>query len=79
MSVDFTLLKELLVTRLRVPAELIGPDVTFEDLELDSLALVEFLTVVEDELGLCVAEEDVAAHFTVAQAVEALADKAVRS
>ncbi|MCZ7416827.1 MULTISPECIES: acyl carrier protein [unclassified Streptomyces] len=61
-----------------VPHDLIRPDATFKDMELDSLALVEFATLMEDTLGVSLPEEhigstlgEVAAYLTEARAAAA--------
>jgi acyl carrier protein len=71
-------LAAFLVSRLRVPAELIGPDVTFEALELDSLALVELLATIEDEMGVRIDEEEIDSQFSMAQTVDLLTTRGVR-
>ncbi|MFG3380136.1 acyl carrier protein [Streptomyces sp. NPDC047999] len=41
-----------LTGHLGVPADQVHPDVTFQDLDVDSLALAELLVIVETELGV---------------------------
>lgn len=51
MAGIYELLVDLLVNRFEVDRAAVGPDVTFEDLEMDSLFLVELLLVLQSELG----------------------------
>jgi acyl carrier protein len=43
---------EILTTQFQVEPDEIRPDVTFEDLELDSLFMVELVLVLQKELGV---------------------------
>ncbi|MFJ7085944.1 acyl carrier protein [Streptomyces griseus] len=61
----FELLKGILVVKLKVPAELITPEATIEDIDLDSLALVELALLIEQELDVSVDEDDLAGARTV--------------
>jgi acyl carrier protein len=54
------------------PAE-IKPDATFEELDVDSLDLVEVAQVVEEEHGVEIKGEDAQKFETVADAVEFVA------
>jgi acyl carrier protein len=51
MSGIYDLLVDLLVNRFEVDRDDVGPDKTFDELEMDSLFLVELLLVVQSELG----------------------------
>ena len=72
-------LAAILTTRLRVPADLIHPDASYADLDLDSLALVELLAVMDEELGVHVGEEEISADSTLAQTADLLTAKGVRT
>ncbi|MFC3998991.1 acyl carrier protein [Nocardiopsis sediminis] len=61
-------LVDLLVTRFQVDREAISPDATFEELELDSLFLVELLLVVQSELGVEISEDATSPQDTVQHA-----------
>jgi acyl carrier protein len=41
-----------LISTFRIPEDQLSPDVTLEQLELDSLALAEFVLVLEERLGV---------------------------
>jgi acyl carrier protein len=57
--------KEILVNRIGVPEESVvnDPDLTFEDLGLDSLAFVEIQLAIQQEYGFTIPDEH-AAHIT---------------
>lgn len=57
MEPVYDVLVRLLTDHFGVPHDLINPDATFEDMELDSLALVELATLLEDTLGVSLPEE----------------------
>jgi acyl carrier protein len=71
-------LSALLISRFGVTAdELRRPDVTFAELDLDSLALVEFALVAEKEFGVPFGEDEVSPQATVSDAVRLLTAKGV--
>jgi acyl carrier protein len=53
----------------------IGPDAEFEDLDVDSLDLVELAQIVEDEYGVQLKGEDMEGIKTVRQAVDLVMSK----
>lgn len=67
----------LLVSRFAVPEADLSPDATFADLDLDSLALVEFALVAEKEFGVRIADDEVSPDATVRDAAELLGAKGV--
>jgi acyl carrier protein len=52
MSAMYGRLVGLLVDRFEVDRAEIGPDTTFEDLDMDSLFLVELVLVIQSEFGV---------------------------
>ena len=66
-------LAALLITRFGVTRDEVRPDVTFAELDLDSLALVEFAMVAEKEFGIPIGEDELAPQATVTDAVELIA------
>ncbi|RPE39187.1 acyl carrier protein [Streptomyces sp. Ag109_O5-1] len=52
-------LKQVLVTNLKVDREVIRPTATLEDIELDSLAIVELSLYLESELGISISSEEI--------------------
>lgn len=61
-----------------VEASEVRPDATFAELDLDSLAIVEFALVAEKEFGVPIGEDEVSPHATVTDALALLGAKGVR-
>ena len=67
---------ELLVEELGLDADKITMDATFEeDLEVDSLGLVELLMALEDNFGVQIPDEEAESLVTVGEAVDLVAKK----
>jgi acyl carrier protein len=71
-------LKEILVTKLNVAPEKVTPEVTWDDLELDSLAVVELSLVLETELDVQVSEDELFEIQTVGALVDLIETKITR-
>lgn len=54
----FDSLKDILVGKLKAEPERVTPDATSEDVELDSLAVVELALVMEKEFGIAVTDDE---------------------
>jgi acyl carrier protein len=64
-------LKEVLVSELGLDADKISEGASFEqDLEVDSLGVVELLMALEDEFGVKIPDEEAEDIHTVGQAVD---------
>ena len=64
-------LKEVLVNEMGLDAEKISEEASFEeDLEVDSLGVVELLMALEDEFGVKIPDEEAEDIRTVGQAVD---------
>jgi acyl carrier protein len=57
-------------------ASQITPQATFEELDIDSLDLVELAQIVEDEYGVVLKGEDMKEMKTVGDAIDLIADRA---
>jgi acyl carrier protein len=69
-------LTELLVEELGLDADKITMEATFEeDLEVDSLGVVELLMALEDSFGVQIPDEEAEAIGTVGQAVDIVESK----
>lgn len=64
-------LKEVLVSELGLDAEKLADEASFEeDLEVDSLGVVELLMALEDEFGVKIPDEEAEDIRTVGQAID---------
>ncbi|MFG1667010.1 acyl carrier protein [Streptomyces sp. Y7] len=72
MSAMYGRLVGLLVDRFEVDRAEIGPDTTFEDLDMDSLFLVELLLVIQSELGVHLDDDAASPGDTISQVAELL-------
>jgi acyl carrier protein len=70
MSSMYDRLVEILVTRFGVGREEIRPDATFEELEMDSLFLVELVLTVQNELGVSIDDEHASPRDTIASVAD---------
>ncbi len=69
-------LKTLLVNELGLEEDKITPEATFEeDLEVDSLGVVELLMALEDEFGVTIPDEEAEDITTVSEAVDVVMTK----
>lgn len=68
----------ILVDNFGVDAEAVSPEATFEDLDLDSLDLVEFALAAEEELGVRIEDEEAEGLDTLGAAVKLLEDKGAK-
>ncbi|HLM87078.1 MAG TPA: acyl carrier protein [Solirubrobacteraceae bacterium] len=70
-SFGFEDLKRILVDRVGLPEDVVkdDPDLTFEDMGLDSLALVEIQLAMEQEYGFTVEDEDAERIVNVGEAI----------
>jgi acyl carrier protein len=65
----FEQFKSLLVDKLKVSPDLITPEATGEDIELDSLAVVELSLMIETEFGVSVSDDELLEAKTVGDMV----------
>lgn len=65
----------ILVDNFGVDQESVSPEATFEDLDLDSLDLVEFALAAEEELGVRIEDEEAEGLQTLGAAVKLLEEK----
>ena len=74
----FEKIREVLCEQLDLDPSEIQMDTNFkEDLDADSLDLLELVTTLEDEYGINISEEDMEKLTTVGAVVEYLEDKGV--
>jgi acyl carrier protein len=70
-------LSGILITYFGVEESEVRPDVTFAELDLDSLAIVEFALVAEKEFGVAIGDDEVSPQATVTDALALLGMKGV--
>lgn len=70
-------LSGILVSHFGVEEHEVTPDATFAELDLDSLAIVEFALVAEQEFGVVIAEDEVSPKARLADAIALLTAKGV--
>jgi acyl carrier protein len=75
MSAVYDRVAELLTDKFGVDSDDIKPDATFEDLDLDSLDLVEFALAAEEELGVRISDDEAAELETLDDTVKLLEAK----
>ena len=73
----FTRLSGILTSYFGVDESEVRPDATFAELDLDSLAIVEFALVAEKEFGVPIGDDEVSPHATVSDALALLGSKGV--
>jgi acyl carrier protein len=72
----FTVLQDCAVEVLHVDAAAVTPEARFkEDLDADSLALIEFVMALEEKLDISVPEEELDGVTTVGQALDLVMTK----
>ncbi|MEV7422222.1 MULTISPECIES: acyl carrier protein [unclassified Streptomyces] len=71
----FETLKEMLVSKLKVAPEQITPEATREDVELDSLAVVELSLLLEKELGLQISDDELLEAATIRDMADLMAER----
>ncbi len=78
MATVYDKVKELLIEKFGVEEDEISREATFEDLDLDSLDLVEFALAAEDELGVRITDEEAEQLVTLDDTVKLLEEKGAK-
>ncbi|SDD17975.1 acyl carrier protein [Actinokineospora iranica] len=73
----FETLKNILVDKLKVSPDQITMEASKEDVELDSLAVVELSLVLEKELGLKISDDELIEVETVGEIVALMTERSV--
>ncbi|MFE7815700.1 acyl carrier protein [Streptomyces sp. NPDC057433] len=71
----FETLKEMLVSKLKVAPEQVTPEATREDVELDSLAVVELSLLLEKELGLQISDDELLEAATIRDMADLMTER----
>lgn len=78
MATVYDKVKELLVDKFGVEEDEVSREATFEDLDLDSLDLVEFALAAEDEMGVRISDEEAEQLETLDDTVKLLEEKGAK-
>jgi acyl carrier protein len=60
-------LRELLTTKFQVPATVVRPEATFEELDLDSLAMAELTMTIREILDMSLDDEGITTEHTLGE------------
>jgi acyl carrier protein len=71
----FETLKEILVNKLKVSPIEITMDATKDDVELDSLAVVELAIILDKDLGIKISDDELAAAETIGDIVQLMQER----
>lgn len=71
-------LREILSNKLKVSEAAIVPEATREDIELDSLAVVELSLLLKSELDLDISDDDLLEAATVADMVRLMEERSAK-
>lgn len=74
----FEQFKDLLVNKLKVSPDLITPEATREDIELDSLAVVELSIMLEAEFGIKITDDELLEADTVGDMVALMEERGAK-
>ncbi|WP_035793699.1 acyl carrier protein [Kitasatospora mediocidica] len=74
----FETLKEILVSKLKVNPDQVTPESTKEDVELDSLAVVELSLVLETELGVSITDDELLDAETIGDMARLIEERSAR-
>jgi acyl carrier protein len=66
------MINEILTTKYEIPAAELSETTVFEDVAVDSLALLEISLLLERQLGVPIAEGTLGGHQTIGQAAVAV-------
>jgi acyl carrier protein len=78
VSPIYTRVKALLVDKFGIDDDQVTPESTFEELDLDSLDLVEFALAAEEELGVRITDEEAEKLETLSDTVALLESKGAK-
>lgn len=71
----FEALREVLVGKLKIPADVVTPEATVESIDLDSLAAVELAMMLDKEFSLAITEDELLSAETVGDIVRLMDER----
>lgn len=75
----FETLREVLVNKLMVVSAEITPDATIDDLDLDSLAILELAVILDKDFGIKISDDEFAKAETVQDIVDLMEKRSATS
>lgn len=69
MSTVYDTVADVICKRFRIERSKVRPDVSFEDLGLDSLSQIELATLLQKEFGVTISDDDIDGMASVADVV----------
>ncbi|MFD8381544.1 acyl carrier protein [Streptomyces sp. NPDC059679] len=74
----FDTLKEILVNKLKVAPEQVVPEATREDVELDSLAVVELSLVLDKEFSIVISDDELLEVDTIGDMARLMEERSAK-
>ncbi|MES4908516.1 MULTISPECIES: phosphopantetheine-binding protein [unclassified Streptomyces] len=74
----FDTLKEILVSKLKVTPEQVVPEATREDVELDSLAVVELSLVLDKEFSIVISDDELLEVDTIGDMARLMEERSAK-
>ncbi|MEU1787337.1 phosphopantetheine-binding protein [Streptomyces sparsogenes] len=74
----FDTLKEILVNKLKVTPEQVTPEATRDDVELDSLAVVELSLVLDKEFGIAISDDELLEAPTIGDMARLMEERSAK-
>jgi acyl carrier protein len=75
----FDTLKEILVHKLKVSPEQVVPEATKEDVELDSLAVVELSLVLDKEFSIVISDDELLEVATIGDMARLMEERSAKA
>jgi acyl carrier protein len=75
----FDTLKEILVSKLKVNPDLINPEATRDDINMDSIAIVELSLILAQDLNIEINDDDLFKTSTLGDIVQLMEERRPRS
>ncbi|MEU1662125.1 phosphopantetheine-binding protein [Streptomyces sparsogenes] len=74
----FDTLKEILVNKLKVTPEQVTPEATRDDVELDSLAVVELSLVLDKEFNIAISDDELLEAPTIGDMARLMEERSAK-
>lgn len=74
----FDLLKDLMVTKLRLQPEVLVPEATLEEADLDSLTVVELSMLLESDMHVKITDEEILYASNIGEIARLMAERGAK-